>query len=169
MYHIIWFLFIFDRLPEMTGENTEQREEYLTRTDRKSIADKGNLKVVRTLTFKSLSGKKLSLPQLWSWKPRFTFWNYPQLNFFKLSFMFFFLSKSSFQHMSLNFLMGSAETGNKTSASKLQVGSKHSHNVFQIIKLEAKVPDHFHISFRVFWLLCNLIRRSLHGNALIEA
>ena len=46
MYHIIWFLFIFDRLPEMTGENTEQREEYLTRTDRKSIADKGNLKVV---------------------------------------------------------------------------------------------------------------------------
>ena len=111
------------------------------------------MKVIRTLTFKSLSGKKLSLPQLWSWKPRFTFWNYPQLNFFKLSFMFFFLSKSSIQHMSLNFLMGSAETGNKTSASKLQVGSKHSHNVFQIIKLEAKVPDHFHISFRVFWLL----------------
>ena len=46
MYHIFWFLFIFDRLSEMTGENTEQREEYLTRTDRKSIADKGNLKVV---------------------------------------------------------------------------------------------------------------------------
>ena len=114
------------------------------------------MKVIRTLTFKSLSGKKLSLPQLWSWKPRFTFWNYPQLNFFKLSFMFF-LSKSSIQHMSLNFLMGSAETGNTTSASKLQVGSKHSHNVFQIIKLEAKVPDHFHSSFRVFWLL--LIRK----------
>ena len=46
MYHIFWFLFIFDRLSEMTGENTEQREEYLTGTDRKSIADKGNLKVV---------------------------------------------------------------------------------------------------------------------------
>ena len=46
MYRIFWFLFIFDRLSEMTGENTEQREEYLTRTDRKSIADKGNLKVV---------------------------------------------------------------------------------------------------------------------------
>ena len=53
MYHIIWFLFIFDRLPEMTGENTEQREEYLTRTDRKSIADKGNLKVV--------------LAEIWKW------------------------------------------------------------------------------------------------------
>ena len=46
MYHIFWFLFIFDRLSVMTGENTEQREEYLTGTDRKSIADKGNLKVV---------------------------------------------------------------------------------------------------------------------------
>ena len=53
MYHIIWFLFIFDRLSEMTGENTEQREEYLTRTDRKSIADKGNLKVV--------------LAEIWKW------------------------------------------------------------------------------------------------------
>ena len=77
----------------------------------------------------------------------------PTIEFFQTLLYGFFLSKSSIQHMSLNFLMGSAETGNKTSASKLQVGSKHSHNVFQIIKLEAKVPDHFHISFRVFWLL----------------
>ena len=64
----------------------------------------------------------------------------PTIEFFQtLLYVFFFLSKSSIQHMSLNFLMGSAETGNKTSASKLQVGSKHSHHVFQIIKLEAKV------------------------------
>ena len=34
---------IFDCVPELTGEN--RGKEYLTQADRKSIADKGNLKV----------------------------------------------------------------------------------------------------------------------------
>ena len=40
---LIVILYIFDCVPEMTGENIGK--EYLRQADRKSIADKGNLKV----------------------------------------------------------------------------------------------------------------------------
>ena len=116
------------------------------------------IKVIRNFDFQKFKWEETFASTIVKLETTFHILKLPTIEFFQtLLHVFFFLSKSSIQHMSLNFLMGSAETGNKTSASKLQVGSKHSHNVFQIIKLEAKVPDHFHISFRVFWLLLSFI------------